>query len=469
MIAALDVNNADDAQEVREKLLQQVKLAEELEHPELSDSHDVGGVPLDPEKVFEARMKEPKFTNRTRFDDIVEVAECWQNTGKAQISKWYDINMGDHSRPNYRSRNVAREIAYKQQDGLFAATPLLGVMDLPLSAVASGNEGERLMVADVKCAYFRSECKRLTYVKLSPGDMLPGEEDMCGRLDFSMYGTSDAAANLAEECTEKLRSMELTAGKTPPRVFYRARRGFRTYVHGGDCVGVGMPSEFEWVQDKMKHKYELKEETLGPDEGRFREVRVLDRVLRWKDKAIEYDADPRHVEIIPEQLHITDCKLGVTAGIKEEGRGKPGNMKDSKVEERVDQQRHGLYRALVERANYLSVDRPDVTFAVKELARGMISPCSGDWGRLRCLARHLQGRPRVVKTFAWQKPMSTLSMCIDADWAGDKESRKSTWGGCIMVGQHLLKGRARTQTMVALSSGESELYATYFRLQRDLE
>ena len=62
-------------------------------------------------------------------------------------------------------------------------------MKLLLSTLASGNKGERLMVADVKRAYFHAKCKRLTYVKLPPEDILPGEENMCGRLHFSLYGT----------------------------------------------------------------------------------------------------------------------------------------------------------------------------------------------------------------------------------------------------------------------------------------
>ena len=48
----------------------------------------------------------------------------------------------------------------------------------------------------------------------------------------------------------------------------------------------------------------------------------------------------------------------------------------------------------------------------------------------------------------------------DADWAGCKATRKSTTGGCVMVGEHAIKGWSRTQSLVALSSAESELYAT---------
>merc|ERR1711884_788586 len=72
----------------------------------------------------------------------------------------------------------------------------------------------------------------------------------------------------------------------------------------------------------------------------------------------------------------------------------------------------------------------------------------------------LKGRPRIVHKFKWQRGVDKLFIFTDADWAGDKTSRKSTTGGCITMGQHCLKSWSKTQTLIALSSGESELYAT---------
>lgn len=188
--------------------------------------------------------------------------------------------------PNYRSRNVAREIAYDKRDGLFAATPPLDVMKMLLSTLASGNRGKRLMVADVKWAYFHAKCKRLTYVKLPPEDVLPGEEHLCGRLNYSMYGTRDAAANWSEEYTERLMNMGFTVGKASPCVFYHAGRGLRAYVHGDDFVVTGMPAELQWMRSKIEEKYELKVEVLGLDQGQHTEVRVLNRILRWTAKGV---------------------------------------------------------------------------------------------------------------------------------------------------------------------------------------
>ena len=154
-------------------------------------------------------------------------------------------------------------------------------------------------------------------------------------------------------------------------------------------------------------------------------------------------------------LNIDGCKPVSTPGTKEEGHAKAGDQAQSHVDEKLSEHKHAVYRALVARANYISPDRPDIAFAVKELARSMSSPTQGDWDRLKRLARYLKGRPRVVSKFRWQRANGALSIFTDADWAGDKRERKSTSGGCLMIGNHLLKGWAKTQTLVALSSGES--------------
>ena len=46
----------------------------------------------------------------------------------------------------------------------------------------------------------------------------------------------------------------------------------------------------------------------------------------------------------------------------------------------------------------------------------------------------------------------------DTDWAGCPKTRKSTSGGVILLGEHILKTYSSTQPTVSLSSGEAEFY-----------
>ena len=47
----------------------------------------------------------------------------------------------------------------------------------------------------------------------------------------------------------------------------------------------------------------------------------------------------------------------------------------------------------------------------------------------------------------------------DSDWAGCRRTGKSTSGGVIKVGEHLIKAWSKTQASITLSSAEAELVA----------
>jgi len=49
-----------------------------------------------------------------------------------------------------------------------------------------------------------------------------------------------------------------------------------------------------------------------------------------------------------------------------------------------------------------------------------------------------------------------VDVYTDTDWAGCVKTRKSTSGGCLMLGSHAIKHWSSTQSSVALSSGEAE-------------
>ena len=200
--------------------------------------------------------------------------------------------------------------------------------------------------------------------------------------------------------------------------------------------------------------YEIKIKWLGPHKHHDKEIRVLNRIIPWTPQGIEYEADPRHVEVMLEELGPQNCTHAGTPGTSTEGRTKD----DCDVPLQGTEETR--CRALVARANYLAPDCPDIAFAVKELAKAMAKPSNGDWIRLKRLGRYLAGRPRLQMNFHWQGIQSTIIGYTDADWAADKEARKSPSGGCLVIGSHLVKGWSKTQSLVALSSAESELYAT---------
>ena len=60
--------------------------------------------------------------------------------------------------------------------------------------------------------------------------------------------------------------------------------------------------------------------------------------------------------------------------------------------------------------------------------------------------------------YKYQGKPNKIRVWVDTDHAGCKVARKSTSGGIIMIGGHMIKGWSITQGVIALSSGEAEYY-----------
>ena len=385
----------------------------------------------------------------------VPTQECYNKTGKAPITvRWIDINKGDSINPNYRSRLVAREINSHKKDDLFAGTPPLEALKSIISMTASGNKGGVIMANDVSRAFFQAKACREVYVQLTDEDRLLGEEGKCSRLNYFMYGTRDAAQNWAKEYANMLVDIGFTQGQASPCVIYHRERNIRTFVHGDDYVSTAMPKQLEWLKIQLEGSYQIKTQWLGPGDGYSQEVKILNRVVGWDNaKGLTFEADPRHAEIIINQLKLSEAKMVFIPGTKDEG------TTTADCELPLDEQQASQYRAIIARCKYITLDRPDPAFAVKELARRMAKPINGDWIKRKRLGRYLLAKPRMQQVYQWQDPQRSLKTYTDADWAGCRDTRKSTIGGCVMLGAHILKGWSKTQALIALSSGESELYA----------
>ena len=86
------------------------------------------------------------------------------------------------------------------------------------------------------------------------------------------------------------------------------------------------------------------------------------------------------------------------------------------------------FRAVAARANYLSADRIDIQFAVKEICRGMANPDTIHWEKLKRLARYLLGCLGTVSRYEWQAAETEVIGYTDSDWAGCRVSGQSTSG-----------------------------------------
>ena len=428
---------------------------------------DLTGQLSPPDLVRAARKKELEYFDGKEVWEKRPMAEARRVTGKPPITvRWVDVNKGDNMNPNVRSRLVARQIRQAGEDAIFAPTPPLEALRSILSIATTDFPGQpvhirdgkserrtQISAVDISRAYFNAatDDDKPTYVMLPQED--PEHKEKCGLLRKHMYGTRAAADGWQQEYSSFLRSIGFTQGVACPCLFVDSKRHLAVSVHGDDFTTAGPKCEIDRFETLLEQKYELKKGgRLGPGPDDTKELTVLNRVLRWVDGGVECEADPRQGERLLENLCLDGdgCKPMATPGLKAE-------VEKLKEDQPLSSDEHTVFRAIAARANYLAQDRIDLQFAAKEVCRFMSAPTDTAQAALKRLGRYLLGHKRVVYKYPFQRA-DCIDVYSDTDWSGCARTRKSTSGGCIIIGQHCIRTWSSTQPSVTLSSGEAEYY-----------
>ena len=170
------------------------------------------------------------------------------------------------------------------------------------------------------------------------------------------------------------------------------------------------------------------------------------------------------------ELGLDGCKPALTPGCEQL---KPGGA-DEKASwlNPLDAEQAYTYRKLVGMLRFIAPERPDLLFEIGVLSRGLSSPTGECWARLRRLGRYLAGttRARLFMSHPQHTPNKTRRIVVwtDSDYAGDKQTRKSTSCALVFCDGTLVHGHSRRQTVVATSSAEAEYYSLAAGLQEAL-
>ena len=117
----------------------------------------------------------------------------------------------------------------------------------------------------------------------------------------------------------------------------------------------------------------------------------------------------------------------------------------------VDQE---LYQSAVGTLLYLSTKtRPDIAYAVGNVARFSSKPTQTHWIAVKRIMRYLNGTPDFGLLYLANDNIAEFS---DADWAGDDDDQKSTSGFIFMMSGAAISWNSKKQTCVALSTAEAE-------------
>ena len=254
-----------------------------------------------------------------------------------------------------------------------------------------------------------------------------------------------------------------------PMVFYREGRpsaGMDTTLncHGDDFLAEGTSRALDRLDDVLTQNFDTKVlPRIGPPAagGQVTSGKHLGRTIRWTPQGFEWDGAQCHVDEVISLMKVHNPAEGGSSAPK--GAATPASKDTGKAmrdrEEPLSEARTATFRKAAGTALYVSMDRPTIQFAVAEIMAGMQSPTELHWARLHRLARYLWRYPEETWLFSYQDQPKKLELLADSDWAADRETRRSV--SCLVerLGNHILEVSVAKQTVVALSSGESEFYA----------
>ena len=167
---------------------------------------------LDPQKVAEARAEELSYMQQRGLWKVIRTPP-----GVVPVSvRWVDVLKAEGIT---RSRLVARDFkgADRGRDDLFAATPPLEAVRVLLSRAATATScrtRRKLMFIDAKMAHLNPRCVEDVYIQL-PEEAGEGPE-MCGKLEYWLYGFRKAASEWERFYAQKLEAAGFKRGEGCP-------------------------------------------------------------------------------------------------------------------------------------------------------------------------------------------------------------------------------------------------------------
>ncbi|KAH9673545.1 retrovirus-related pol polyprotein from transposon RE1 [Citrus sinensis] len=112
------------------------------------------------------------------------------------------------------------------------------------------------------------------------------------------------------------------------------------------------------------------------------------------------------------------------------------------------------YRSVVGALQYLTITRPDISFAVNQVCQYMHHPTIAHWCAVKRILRYLKGT--TTHGLLYSSGSMELQAFSDADYAGYPDDRVSTGGSCIFIGLNLISWSSKKQKGVSRSSTEAE-------------
>ncbi|PKU81762.1 Retrovirus-related Pol polyprotein from transposon TNT 1-94 [Dendrobium catenatum] len=342
----------------------------------------------------------------------------------------------------YKARLVA--LGYNQEFGINYTDTFSPVAKIPtvrVLIVLALHQKWPIHQLDVSNAFLHGPLTDIVYMKQPPGFLDADHPTHVCKLNKALYGLKQAPRQWFETLTGFLHQCEFTTSHSDPSLLIYNKNKITIYIliYVDDILLTGNNALFvSQLLSKLHQRFQMRNlGTLHQFLGITAESTETGMLLHQK----------QYAEDILRRAGMQNCKDVAT----------PTSVKAVCSSDSSEFTNPTLYRQLVGALQYLTLTRPDITYAVNKACQHMHKPTDQHFDALKRILRYLRG------TIHYGLPITGSSMTLrsyaDSDWAGDHHDRKSTTGYCNFLGDTLISWSVKKQSTIARSSTEAEYRA----------
>ncbi|KAK4368107.1 hypothetical protein RND71_011899 [Anisodus tanguticus] len=293
---------------------------------------------------------------------------------------------------------------------------------------------------DVKNAFLHGDLKETVYMHQPLGFRDPNHPHHVCLLKKSLYGLKQSPRAWYTRFADYVSTIGSTHSRSDNSLFIYRRGSSLAYIllYVDDIILTASSDALrQSIMTMLSYEFAIKD--LGPlsyflgiavkrhSDGLFLSQRKYAAEIIERDGMSSYKSTSTPVDTKP--------KLSAAAGVPYE-----------------DPTR---YRSLAGALRYLTFTRPDITYDVQQVCLFMHDPRFEHMNAIKRIIRYIQGT-LDYGLHLYPSSTSTLVSYTDVDWSSCPDTRRSTSGYCMFLGNNLVSWSAKRQATLSRSSAEAE-------------
>jgi len=296
---------------------------------------------------------------------------------------------------------------------------------------------------DVNSAFLNSYVTEEIYVAQPQGfeQFGPEGERLVCKMHKSLYGLKQSPHNWNAVIDAWMRNYGFESSKADPCVYiYRSSEEsvlvILLWVDDLIIAGSDMRT-ITTFKKAISNRFKMK------DLGELKWILGM-QVTRDRAKGVIEITQQAYIELMLERFGMSECKP-------------VGTPAEGYLHRNQDAGPSKEYMCLVGSLLYAAmVTRPDIAYAVQALGRHLQNATEEHFNAGKRILRYLQGTKHLGLRYGSLENETTVVGYADADWASDKDTRRSVTAYLFKLGGAAVSWASKLQPTVALSSTEAE-------------